>query len=221
MVVVKASMKFLQENPETKVMTGQKIIDGINKNITIYNALPIPVDTLLERNNNLQKTRLAAMGGDKASGYALAAAEKAWIADFRKSVNYISFAADGNAELLADTNLTPTKDSRQKKKPITEINDFKATIGDGKGTFEASCASAGPGANYLYIGATPNVKVTLVEDTIVMTTASNEKIYIKVSTKSKAQVGGVASTEPLCVYMQAFNTAGSSPLTEGKEVTPQ
>jgi hypothetical protein len=77
MVVVKASMKFLRDNPETKVMTGQKMMDGIEANMDSYPALPITVANLATRNDSLQKTRLAAMGGDKASGYALKAAEKA------------------------------------------------------------------------------------------------------------------------------------------------
>jgi hypothetical protein len=51
-------------------------------------------------------------------------------------VNYLSFAANGDAELLARTNLVPTKGTRQKKQPITGLNDFKAGIGDGKGTLK-------------------------------------------------------------------------------------
>lgn len=183
-------------------------------------ALPVTTDVLLADNKSLEKARVEAIDGDKASGYALKKAEKKWIKDFRDVVNYISYTANGNAVLITSTNLKTTKDTKQKRQPFKEIKGFKAGIGNGKGTFCASCANPGEARGFLVIGAPKDADVQTVGDSIVIE-MGGKKIYLQLDAKKKVQIGGATSSEPLLVYMQAFNTAGSSPLTGGKEVTPQ
>ena len=217
----KASLAFLQDTPANKVATGNHVTQTLTKNAGTFPNLPLPIDDLKKINDELATSQSEAKSGDHTAVAKLVNTEKRWDSAFRKTANYISTVADGNEEIIRMGGMEPTKNETHPTVFPTAPIKFTVKIHDGKGVFDASCESMHHSADaYVYVAAPDGVGVS-IGNNMMSINVGDKTIYVVVDTHRQYMFQNVKSKETLNVQMYAVNTAGSGPMTDPKEITPQ
>ncbi len=217
---IKVSMNFLNQPVSTKITLGEKVHDGLAANSAIFPDLPVTPVNLQNCTYKMQRAYVAAKDGDKASVLALEAAVAEWDGDFKLTAAYVSYAAQGKAEPIVKVGFTATKGERKRKPRAEMVKNLQAAPSRGKGTCVASCAAERGAKGYVCVAAPEDVKATMNGDTLEIN-AGGKMIYVKTSGRRTVQLHALASSQPICVTMYAFNSAGSGPLAPSIEMTPQ
>ena len=216
-----ASLAFLQDSPANKVTTGNHVTDSLTKNAITFPGLPVPVSDLQRVTDDLSKDQSEAKSGDHTAVARLVNTEIKWDGGFKKTANYVTIVADGNEEIIRMAGMEPTKNETQPTVlPITPAN-FVIKIHDAKGAFDASCDTMHNHADaYVYVAAPDGVSVN-VGNNMMSIAIGDKTVYVVVDTHRQIMFQNVASKQTLHVQMYAVNSAGSGPVTDSKEVTPQ
>lgn len=219
-IKVKVSLSFIGYLISKKVMLGQKICKCLETETKPFSNLPIPLETLLQTTNNLGEAEKEAMSGDSVAIEKRNELNDLWNAQFRRTADYVSFIADGNATLIKSTGFACTKDTRHRKGKIEIIDNFLADVKMAKGTAGVSCKSIKGANGYITIAADEKAVVSLSGDDIVIE-MNGARVHIKVCTQSASTLTDLPSRTAVSISMAAFNSAGLSPLTDVQIITPQ
>src|SRR4051794_15358946 len=106
---VQVSLAFLDEKPVEQVSLGQMVITGLAEKADTFPNPPVPLETLTETNQALSGAEQAARSGDHAAVENLPIVQKLWQKNFRKTALYVNLVADGDASVIREANLVPTK----------------------------------------------------------------------------------------------------------------
>ena len=217
----KASLAFLKDSPANKVIYAYHMVDSLNENASKFVNLPFATADLKKLTDQLGTAGSNAKSGDHTATAKLINEEKAWDSAFKKTANYISSVANGDEEIIRMGGAIPTKNESH---PITlpaQPANYSVKIHDGKGVFDAACDSMHHEADaYVYVAAPDGVHVTMGNNMVSMT-IGEKTVYVVVDTHRQHMFQNVPSKETLHVQMYAVNTAGSGPMTDPKEITPQ
>lgn len=217
---VNVSLAFINLLVSKKVMVGQKICKCLTTESKSFPNLPIPVATLSETTINLGEAEQDAMSGDNVAIEKRNELNELWNAQFRKTAEYITFIADGNATLIKSSGFECTKATRQKKGKIEVIDNFLADVKTAKGTAEVSCKSVKGANGYIMIAADEKAVISMNGDDIVID-VNGVEVRLKMSTQSSSTFTDLPSKTTVGISMAAFNSAGVSPLTDVQSITPQ
>ena len=214
------SLAFADFSVGNKILFGQKVGKCLTTENKTFPNLPIPVETLLETTSLLSEAEQDAMSGDSVAISKRKEINTLWNTQFRKTAAYVSFVADGNETLIKSTGFACTKGTRQKKGKIEMIDDFMADVKTAKGTAQVGCKSIKGASGYITIAADEKAVVSMLGDDIVID-LNGAQVRLKICTQSESLLTDLPSKTTVGISMAAFNSAGTSPLTDVQSITPQ
>ena len=216
-----ASLSILKDSPANKVIYGYHMVDSLNKNASAFVNLPVANADLKKLTDELASAGSEAKSGDHTAVARLINGDKAWDASFKKTINYISTIANGNEETIRMGGAIPTQNESHPAALPGQAANYSVKIHDGKGVFDASCDSMHHTADaFVYVAAPDGVHVTMGNN-MVSITIGEKTVYLVVDTHRQHMFQNVPSKQTLNVQMYAVNSAGSGPMTDPKEITPQ
>jgi hypothetical protein len=211
-----ASLGFLRETPEKKPTTGQSVIDGLTANPETFPNLPVDLTTLTSNNNALIAALIAAKTGDRVASANLKTVIKTWNANFRLTVLYVSFVAQGAEAIINLAGCVCTKSVTTPRQKPEVPADFYAASNGTKGLINASCGARNKNA-LVFIGAPADAEINFNGDAMLVT-VGNTTVQVIVTTKNKVSFNNVPGNVLMDMSVYAVNTAGISGLANGQSV---
>jgi hypothetical protein len=174
-------------------------------------------------NIDLDTKNQAAVSGDRVAIAQKIASEKTWNANFRDTANYVNYVANGDKVLIEACGFDPTSGEAAAPIPPVLVNNFKASpVFRQLGVVELSCdGQAKSSTNFLFALAPTNATVAQNGNTITITTAAGDTIYIVPDTHHHVLVEGLPSGVPINAVAAAFNSVGTGPISDIIPVKPQ
>lgn len=178
------------------------------------------ITTLTDTNNRLNDLEQAAMSGDKIAIQKRKLMNTQWNDQLKQMVAYVSLIRDGSVDLIKSTGFDATKTSRQKKQKIAGLHNFQAKVSMAKGEATVSCKAIRGTNGYVIVAVPDNVKMSMTGNDMLID-LNGIQVRMKAVTVSSATFEGLTSEQRINISMFAFNTAGTSPLTDAQSVVPQ
>ncbi len=218
-----ADKYFLKGSPANKTMFGGHVIECITANSAQFPNLPYALPAMKLANNLLMTTAADAKSGDRTRIAARNSAEKAWNTIWRKTADYVSFLAAGNAIIIANAGFTPTSgQSTRKGKPDDAVLDTMTQQEGGMAKVTVKHPGAGRVAAYLYLALPDDMQTAMAADgTITITTAHGEELLLKCATHTTTTIGGLKGSKRMKMLVQPVNNKGAGGTSSPKGFTPQ
>ncbi len=219
-IKMNASLEFADYDVANKVVFGKKVSKCLETESNLFTALPYPTATLLATTTELDEAEQEALSGDSVAIEKRNELNELWDTQFKRTAAYVSFVANGSATVIKSSGFACTKGMRQRRDKIEMLNNFMVEVRTAKGTADVSCKSVESAKGYVVLTATENINVNLLGEDILVE-MNGEQLLIKLTTQSKATLTGLPSKTTVGISMCAFNSAGTSALTDVQTITPQ
>jgi hypothetical protein len=223
-LIATASLAFKELEPIIQASFGNNVVICLTKYSAQFPNLPITVTGLQTLNDNLANAVQDAASGSYKSISALKPVRSAWKKGFSSTAKYVTFMAsisnfaEGTIGLAG---FTATKSQSQPRQVPAGVPSFDATIAGDKGSITAGSKRAVRDALAFVFAVIPDgVEIRQIGNTMKIT-VGDKTLYMTTQTKRKATIEGLTSHTPYNVSMYAINSAGCSPISKTKKVTPQ
>ncbi len=219
----KVSRKFLKDDSvPQKVGFGDAVLAGLasipaGEGPTLTYAISV----LTTANTRLSSTSAAAATGSHAAISDRNAAEKEWNTKFGATADDVSEWAAGEPGKIQHAGFIPTKAETTPAQRLSEPIVQSRTPGQNSAAITVKHPYNGNADAYLYIAAPPEATMERRGDTICITLAGAQQVFVHVDTHTSANLEGLAANTELQLQVGAINSAGTSDLSGPVLVTPQ
>ena len=216
---IKVSLDFLRKKIADKLVKGKLIITGVGNQLAKLPSLPFTVAQLQSSNDDLDKKNQAAAGGDHTAIEQRNASEKIWITEYKSVGNYVSYVANGDAAFISSCGFDATSGQSSSPVPVDALGNLQGVaIVKSPGAIDISNDGQTAARGYAYLVTPTTANVVQQGNTLVITTAAGDVIYLVPDTHHHAVVSGLPSGVAMSLYGAGFNHLGTGNLTQAKDV---